>query len=379
MLKLIKLELKKFMLNRNNYILLMVFGVLLAGFIYMKNQQNMAENYNLRENINNNLSLQQSALPRLRQELLAMPENKQLQKIITSSELDIQLLTQIKLALILEDWNLYLENKIQYDEKMAQEIASGMIITSLSADEVRKDVEINKLLLEQNIEPIFTENSMQALNYMTVVLNSLFVILILVLVIYFTSSLIPSDFESDTYKFLYTQPINKTKIFFSKVISALIINYSWILLVLGISFLSLIPIFGLGNKDYPFTLVLGETRSTIPVIKFIFIALVVLFLLVTLAIVFTLLISIFIHSSSATLIIGLLLTLILCLGGDQMKNFIQYNPFAYYRITDVITGQLAFSYENSAINLNSIYLVAPILLIIGVLANTISFKKMRIK
>lgn len=379
MLKLIKLELKKFMLNRNNYILLMVFGVLLAGFIYMKNQQNMAENYNLRENINNNLSLQQSALPRLRQELLAMPENKQLQKIITSSELDIQLLTQIKLALILEDWNLYLENKIQYDEKMAQEIASGMIITSLSADEVRKDVEINKLLLEQNIEPIFTENSMQALNYMTVVLNSLFVILILVLVIYFTSSLIPSDFESDTYKFLYTQPINKTKIFFSKVISALIINYSWILLVLGISFLSLIPIFGLGNKDYPFTLVLGETRSTIPVIKFIFIALVVLFLLVTLAIVFTLLISIFIHSSSATLIIGLLLTLILCLGGDQMKKFIQYNPFAYYRITDVITGQLAFSYENSAINLNSIYLVAPILLIIGVLANTISFKKMRIK
>lgn len=379
MLKLIKLELKKYILNRNNYILLMVFGVLLSGFIYMKNQQNMAANYNLRENINNNLSLQQSALPRLRQELLAMPENKQLQKIITSSELDVQLLTQIKTALLLEDWNLYLENKIQYDEKMAQEIASGMITTSLSADEVRKDVEINKLLLEQNIEPIFTENSMQALNYMTVVLNSLFVILILVLVIYFTSSLIPSDFESDTYKFLYTQPISKTKIFFSKVISALIINYSWILLVLGISFLSLIPIFGFGNKEYPFTLVLGEMRSTIPVIQFIFIALFLLFLLVTLAIVFTLLISIFIHSSSATLIIGVLLTLIFCLGGDQMKKFIQYNPFAYYRITDVITGQLASSYENSAINLNSIYLVAPILLIIGVLANTISFKKMRIR
>ena len=357
----------------------MVFGVLLSGFIYMKNQQNMAANYQLREDINYNLNLQQSALPRLRQELLAMPENKQLQKIITSSELDVQLLTQIKTALLLEDWNLYLENKIQYDEKMAQEIASGMITTSLSADEVRKDVEINKLLLEQNIEPIFTENSMQALNYMTVVLNSLFVILILVLVIYFTSSLIPSDFESDTYKFLYTQPISKTKIFFSKFISASIINYSWIFLVLGISFLSLIPVFGLGNKGYPFTLVLGETTSTIPVSQFIFIALLVLFLLVALAIVFTLLISIFIHSSSATLIIGLLLTLILCLGGDQMKKFIQYNPFAYYRITDVITGQLAFSYENSAINLNSIYIVAPILLIIGVLANTISFKKMRIK
>jgi len=379
MLKLIKLELKKYILNRNNYILLMVFGVLLSGFIYMKNQQNMAANYNLRENINNNVSLQQSALPRLRQELLAMPENKQLQKIITSSELDVQLLTQIKTALLLEDWNLYLENKIQYDQKIAQEIASGMITTSLSADEVRKDVEINKLLLEQNIEPIFTENSMQALNYMTVVLNSLFVILILVLVIYFTSSLIPSDFESDTYKFLYTQPISKTKIFFSKVISALMINYSWILLVLGISFLSLIPIFGLGNKEYPFTLVLGEMTSTIPVIQFIFIALFLLLLLVTLVIVFTLLISIFIHSSSATLIIGVLLTLIFCLGGDQMKKFIQYNPFAYYRITDVITGQLASSYENSAINLNSIYLVAPILLIIGVLVNTISFKKMRIR
>lgn len=86
MLKLIKLELKKYILNRNNYILLMVFGVLLAGFIYMKNQQNMAANYQLREDINYNLNLQQSALPRLRQELLAMPENKQLQKIITSSE-----------------------------------------------------------------------------------------------------------------------------------------------------------------------------------------------------------------------------------------------------------------------------------------------------
>ena len=379
MLKLIKLELKKYILNRNNYILLMVLGLLLAGFIYMKNQQNMAANYQLREDINYNLNLQQSALPRLRQELLAMPENKQLQKIITSSELDVQLLTQIKTALLLEDWNLYLENKIQYDEKMAQEISSGMITTSLSADEARKDVEINKLLLEQNIEPIFTENSMQALNYMTVVLNSLFVILVLVLVIYFTSSLIPSDFESDTYKFLYTQPMSKTKIFFSKFISALIINYSWVLLVLGISFLSLIPVFGLGNKEYPFTLVLGETTSTIPVSQFIFIALFVLFLLVALAIVFTLLISIFIHSSSATLIIGLLLTLILCLGGDQMKNFIQYNPFAYYRITDAITGQLAFSYENSAINLNSIYLLAPILSIVGVLANTISFKKMRIK
>lgn len=379
MLKLIKLELKKFILNRNNYILLLIFGALLAGFIYMKNQSNIASSYSLSYQINNNLSMTQSTLPSLRQSLLDQPDNKRLQQSIASAELDIQLLTQMRTALLLDDWNLYLENKIQYDEKMAQEISSGMLSTSLSADEARKDVDINKLLLQQNIEPIFPDNSMQALNYVTVVLNSVFVILILVIVIYFTSSIIPSDFESETYKFLYTQPISKIKIFFSKFIAALIINYLWIVLALGGSFLILIPIFGLGNPNYPFNFILGETTSTIPVSQFIVMALFVLFLLVTLVIIFTLLISTFIHSSSTTLIIGLLLILMLCLGGEQMKSFLQYNPFTYYRITDAMSGQLAFIYENSAINIKFIYILVPILLVIGMGVNTISFKKMRIK
>ena len=95
-------------------------------------------------------------------------------------------------------------------------IESENTISSKSIKEIEESIQINTYLIENNIEPIFDQVSMQGFNFIRVFLNNPISIILIILIIILSADIMSSEFDSNTYKLLFIQPISRKKILLSK-------------------------------------------------------------------------------------------------------------------------------------------------------------------
>lgn len=107
----------------------------------------------------------EDALNNIENEIIRLPDNEKLKKIKSSYEQELNLLTDIRKAYINNDFNKYLESKIQLDKNLLINIKSGDIISPYDPKEIEQRIEVNTILYEEGIKPIYTSVSMEGFNF----------------------------------------------------------------------------------------------------------------------------------------------------------------------------------------------------------------------
>ena len=377
MWRLVFLEFQKFSSKRYHWVIVVIFSLVLMGFINSK----MAEQKDYSETILSQISMEEDYIhmniSQLNEQLSESPENQVITKQISDLKQDINYHASMRYAMSAKDWSLYLENKVAYDESLLIRLRSGEVEERYAESVLEEAIMINSILLDQQITPIDTEISLEGYNYLILFANSGLILLIIFIVIFFTSVFIPSDFEEGTYKLLLTQPLSKVKIMTSKIISALLLNYVWIFTTIGVSFYGVSKKYGMGDKRYPIKFYQNGLETYIEVGTFVKYILILLFLLVTITVILTICISIFIRHSTTTLAI----TAFVILGAKffSIKKFAHLNPFTYLEIIAILRGNVAISIENSRVNFHHAIWMIPITSLILIIFNLISYERLKLK
>lgn len=377
MWRLVFLEFQKFSSKKYHWAIVVIFSLVLMGFINSK----MAEQKGYSETILPQISMEEDYIhmniSQLNEQLSESPEDQALTKRINDLKQDINYHSSMRYAMLANDWSLYLENKVAYDESLLIRLRSGEVEERYSESVLEEAIMINSILLDQQITPIDTQISIEGYNYLILFANSGLILLIIFIVIFFTSTFIPSDFEEGTYKLLLTQPLSKMKIMMSKIISALLLNYVWIFTTIGVSFYGVSNKYGMGDKRYPIKFYQNRLETYIEVGTFVKYILLLLFLLITITVILTICISIFIRHSTTTLAI----TAFVILGAKffSIKKFAHLNPFTYLEIIGSLRGNVAISIENSRVSFDHAIWMIPITSLILIIVNLISYERLKLK
>ena len=377
MSNLVRFEIKKFCNRKKNLLSIIVFILLVIVFITLN--LNLENKLKKSEKTSIDLEIEsvESALSNVEVELIRLPDNENLEKIKINYKEQLNLLKNIKCSYESGNFNEYLQYKIQLDEKLLSDIESESVISPQNPEEIKQSIEINKLLLEKNIEPIYTSVSMEGFNFIKLLLNNPISIVIVILIIILSADVMSSEFDFNTYKLLFTQPISKMKILLSKVIAILIMVNSTLFGVITISFCVLGVVNGFGSINYPIQFYNNNIIEYISIGEFILFE-IVLFIIVT---VFISILSVTISSFSKSTSNSISTTIILVVSAYMisnkgfLSNLSHLNPFVYFDISNVLQGNLAISYGNVNINFKFGVLVLGLSTIIFLIANVFLFKK----
>lgn len=379
MIDIIKLEIKMFFINKKNLSILIFLTALLLLFIKIKMDYNQDVTENYQMSINAEMSSIQDALKKLKYDLKNMPDNKDLSNLIEDYERDYNLLTDISYAISSKNYKMYLEKRIKSDEYFLDGINSGKYLTNYSVRDLEHEMNINKILLEKNIQPISTMYCTQTLNFITLLFQEEFVIAIILSVIFFSSSIISGDFDKQTYKLLYTQPIKINRIYCGKLIAALMINYFFVfsLIILGMGVTAIFS--GIGNFNYPIKIYLNNIESYTTIAIFDIMLIMLLILLIACIVVLTLFISVLIKNSNLTMFILILIIFASNFIGNIKEFWIiaQINPFTYINLTEVLNGNSAFIMSNSNISINNAFLFLPSLCSVLIIISLFRLNKIK--
>lgn len=118
MSSLIEFEIKKFFNRRKNLLVLAIFIVLSVIFITLNYRLNKQLEKSEITSIDLQIDSIEDALNNIENEIIRLPDNEKLKKIKSSYEQELNLLTDIRKAYINNDFNKYLESKIQLDKNL---------------------------------------------------------------------------------------------------------------------------------------------------------------------------------------------------------------------------------------------------------------------
>ncbi|MGL4372967.1 MAG: ABC transporter permease [Turicibacter sp.] len=374
---LISLELKKFISQKHHWFLLFIFCFLLGSDVYSKiNSQipitKLLDNQVVYESYN--LAAKSSEI---RSQMSEYPDNQVFPQVIEWLETDTYYNYDMMLALVKENWtSLYLEGRLASDTLRLEHLeeTKSFNVWSNTKQELQDRIEENTILLQQDIIPMDTQTSMTGYNFLILLFSGTFIYLIFALCVYFSCSILPSEFEKGTYKLLLTQPISKTKILFSKLIAALLINYTWSLIIIGTSLIYVSTKCGMGDPRYPIKLLVNGTQTYTSIQTFVSLLILFIFLFVTVMTVLTISISILIKNSTFTLVItGAIIVIFTTLPLQGILTGIaHFNPFTYLMSVDTLKGNLAYFLNNNQLNFTygifSLLTFIILLLITGTLA-----------
>ncbi|CAM2917560.1 ABC transporter permease subunit [Hathewaya histolytica] len=303
-------------------------------------------------NIESEIKSLESALIRINNEIKESPNNKKLEIIKTSYDKNLEILKSMNIAYTNKQWSNYLKCKIDLDKELLKDIKKGNTISGKSEEEIKKDIEVNGILLEKNIEPIYDTVSMQGYNFIKLVLGSALTLIIIIVAIILSADIISSEFESNTYKLLFTQPISKNSILFSKTISITIIVNVIIFSMLALLFFILGVKNGFGDLNYPTQFFINGEIGYIEIGRYIGVGLLSLLTLIT----FTCALSIFSSivcsntSSSISIAIIIVVSLYMIINHGFINSIAHLIPFTYIDISNVLQGNIAIAFKNSGVN-----------------------------
>ena len=375
MISLIAIELKMFFRQRKNWLVLICLVLLSTFFIHSHIKLNQMNEEYRGILLSNNISHLQDAILRMTNESNEIYTNE-----IERLNQEITYMQKMQNALLMEDWNEYLRNEIASERSELEGILSGSLVSSTTVEELEESIAIKEILIDKNIKPIFTEYAMSSWNFIPLFLTGNTMFLIVFVIIYFASSIVASDFEKGTYKLVYNLPLSKLKIYLSKLITALAINYAWVFTFLLGCFGILAIIVGTGDGDYPYKLHANGTDFYVSAIQFVGMASGVLLLLVTFIVCLTIGLSIFLRHSHLTFIITVAIVFGLnrLVNPEAVSDYTHLNPMIYLDITNTLKGDLILLFKNAQINLNTVVPLLIILSLLIIVISSYSFKKMKL-
>lgn len=375
MISLIAIELKMFFRQRKNWLVLICLVLLSTFFIHSHIKLNQMNEEYRGILLSNNISHLQDAILRMTNESNEIYTNE-----IERLNQEITYMQKMQNALLMEDWNEYLRNEIASERSELEGILSGSLVSSTTVEELEESIAIKEVLIDKNIKPIFTEYAMSSWNFIPLFLTGNTMFLIVFVIIYFASSIVASDFEKGTYKLVYNLPLSKLKIYLSKLITALAINYAWVFTFLLGCFGILAIIVGTGDGDYPYKLHANGTDFYVSAIQFVGMASGVLLLLITFIVCLTIGLSIFLRHSHLTFIITVAIVFGLnrLVNPEAVSDYTHLNPMIYLDITNTLKGDLILLFKNAQINLNTVVPLLVILSLLIIVISSYSFKKMKL-
>lgn len=255
------------------------------------------------------------------------------------------LIKQIEEAQSQENWPECYKKTIEYNEFLLQNNHGR------EDDSIQMEIERYKYLLKENLsfeEEALTNNG---LSFIRTLINEPVVLLILVAVLLGSAQLFSSEVQNKTYKLLYTQSMSKNKIFFSKLLSTILINFTIVFSLIFICFVYQSLVKGMGSPKFLIKAVLsikeeiplGETwpniRSYITIGRYVFIELGFLALMMIFTCCLGTTISLLINNSAASIsgsavILGFLYVLF---KKDSFAAIQKYNPGAYLDVDRIMS------------------------------------------
>ncbi|MPQ44843.1 ABC transporter permease subunit [Clostridium tarantellae] len=380
MVHLINFEIKKILNKKRNIVTVGLFFIIVILFILLYSSNEKMFDNSMVLNMDKNIESVEEALVRIEDEILKLPDNKNLQEIAMDYKEEIDILKEMKIYYNNNEWNKYLEVRIKSNEILLENIRSNKVITGREIDDIKMEIEVDKLLLDKGIKPIYTDVSMEGFNFIKIFLNGALILMIMVLVIFISSDVMSSEFQSNTYKLLFTQPISKRKILLSKIIAAVVVTNVIVFFIIGTLFFILGITKGFGAINYPIIFYHAGNIEYIEVGKYIMVGLTLLSVLITLTSVLSIFISSLNKRTNTSMILTVIILISLYFISDigLIKNIAHMNPFTYLQIGEVLQGNLANILDNTNITIQNGLLSSSILFFVLLITNIYLFDKSNI-
>lgn len=116
---------------------------------------------------------------------------------------------------------------------------------------LKKEIMQREYLLDHKIKQYSSPYEINSINYLVHYFQSPNIFVILALLAFAAIDVIARDFDCDSYKMLYTAPISRKKIIFSKMAAIMIFSFIALLLAVGIPVITAYFMSGSGTLGYP--------------------------------------------------------------------------------------------------------------------------------
>jgi len=328
---LIGFEFRKFLNQKKNVGIMLVFVAFIGIFIAvnLKNEKNEAQQ---------KMNQIMYELGNVTQELEIYRTNDMQNSERNYVQRKYDVLNELSVAANKGDWKEQLRLQIILDKMKLQ----NENLNEYNFNKLQTDVEVNEILYEKNIKPIFSASSMQSYNFIRLILGGMLPVLIILMILLLTSDIVSTEKETGTYKILMSQPISRTKILFSKIIAQTLICLLFLFLLFAVFFVLLGIAFGYGSPEYPTLFYTGEYICISSYITI----MIPLFALSVIAInSYSALCSVLFKSGISSISFSMIIFLALYILSSKM-NFVRkiaaYNPLMYFFTDNVLNG--SFNY-----------------------------------
>lgn len=346
MLGIIKFELKKFIKDKKNYLLIILFIIL--SFTIIREDKNFFNNeikvlkMNLdikNELINSYKSDLDTSIKEISAETKLIKE-RYLKKTIKEKEIVENILDGLEN----KRYDKYYKNKIAYRENdikslSSPELFSNRILPNAISEE-KNQINILKQLSDKKISLIDIRKSNEGFNFIRRLLNEKFLLIIIVFILLIASPIFSSEYDNKTNKLLFTQSLSKNKIFLGKFISIMIINISVIFSILLINFIYMGIKNGFGTLEYVLQGFRNYKIVTMSMKTYILYELFLLFLIILLISAMASLISCIFNNIGICIFANFAITGALYMLTKQkyLLKFNAFNVFEYLDINRVVEG-----------------------------------------
>lgn len=335
-------EIKKFCLRKKNIITILILMGFTIFFIVANNS--LDEKSSSSESLRNEQYIQsiESNLLKINEDIEKNPENTASIDIKNKEELNLDILHRMQSAYESKNMKEYLKCKNEFNEKQLIEVKSGQLSGENTKD-IENKIQIDTFLLDNNINPINTYYSMEGLNYIRLYLSLSIIIIILLFVAILSADIVSSEFERETYKLLFTQPISKVKIYFGKLITLFFIVYTIVFGVILFSFLCLVVWKGMGAINYPTYYYNGNQIALVGITKVLLPSLLLLVFAIAFVTTLAFTLSGICKNSVSSISFSVIIIFLglLMVSNNILPGIAHLNPFVYFDISGVVSGNVS--------------------------------------
>lgn len=384
---LIGFEFKKFFRKKKNIVIIILLFLFVLLFAFLNNSINDNKKETKMFLVEEDIRSLENALMQAESNYKSFKDDKpavakNFKETMKGYKNQIDILNQKKQGLVSGDLQKSLKSEIEYDELILDGKRNGTIIGGEDSNIIEDRLEVNKILLEKNIDPIDTETSIKSWNFMRLLGRNLLPLIMVILILLFTSDAVSSEIDEGTFKFTLLQPITRNKIILSKIISYSLISILVISLLFIAFFIGLGVIEGFGSPEYPtkyyngsFTNYFGNEGAYeveyINISQFVLYMIPLLILLILAIVAIAIFISTIIGNSLAAISISVIGYISLFILNSQLgiiSKFAHFLPIAYTNIPLLLSGDSIIQYSNT----NITYINGAIIFIATILIFNIS-------
>ncbi|MFD2628024.1 ABC transporter permease [Oceanobacillus kapialis] len=337
-MKLLKFEWKKMLRQKKFLILFLIVLACVLGMFY----RNVVFQENIAKGLSESMIPHLSEVLQLQQQFEEVQENenssKNFQVGYENAQNMKQAFEELQMAVQNENWAQYPKFELNFLQTIKTHLELGGTYNSISADDLAKRMEKDSILIELQLPYEDEKYSLAVPNFMKVTATTLFSVFGIVLLVLMVGNVMTGEYESNSIKMLYTQPLKKSKAILSKyMIMVLAITISIVsFLVSGFIFPHL---FGgnSGSFSYP-QLVNGiEGYTYITTREYLIKYLILFFVVASFALSLVMLLSIVLKNRFSTMVLSLtVLSMGIFLTSQLELLQTIFNPFYFFLFQEVM-------------------------------------------